>query len=108
MISGFRHEVAKKCSLLGYYAASSGNFLRYLNLWLQGLGQTSVMATKVRKNAILTLLFIYIQGDLMPIQLFLKDARHHRDTKQCPAILYNMTAYGKRQVLHLNDVANAL
>jgi hypothetical protein len=26
-ISGFRREVAQKCELLGYYAASSGNFL---------------------------------------------------------------------------------
>ena len=26
MISGFRREVAEKCALLGYYAASSGNF----------------------------------------------------------------------------------
>jgi len=27
VISGFRHEVAKNCVILGYYAASSGNFL---------------------------------------------------------------------------------
>jgi hypothetical protein len=27
MISGFRREVATKCALLGYYAASSGKFL---------------------------------------------------------------------------------
>jgi hypothetical protein len=27
MISGFHPEVAKNCALLGYYAASSGNFL---------------------------------------------------------------------------------
>jgi len=27
MISGFRHEVDENCALLGYYAASSGNFL---------------------------------------------------------------------------------
>ena len=26
-ISGFRREVAKNCALVGYYAASSGNFL---------------------------------------------------------------------------------
>ena len=26
VISGFRHEVAKNCAILGYYAASSGNF----------------------------------------------------------------------------------
>ena len=26
-ISGFRHEVAENCALLGHYAASSGNFL---------------------------------------------------------------------------------
>jgi len=28
MTSGFRREVAENCTLLGYYAASSGNFLR--------------------------------------------------------------------------------
>jgi hypothetical protein len=27
VISGFRHEVAENCALLGYYTASSGNFL---------------------------------------------------------------------------------
>jgi hypothetical protein len=27
MISGFCHEVAENCALLGYYAASSGNLL---------------------------------------------------------------------------------
>jgi hypothetical protein len=27
MISDFRREVAENCALLGYYAASSGNFL---------------------------------------------------------------------------------
>jgi hypothetical protein len=27
VISGFRREVAENCSLLGYYALSSGNFL---------------------------------------------------------------------------------
>jgi hypothetical protein len=27
VISGFRHEVDENCALLGYYAASSGNFL---------------------------------------------------------------------------------
>jgi len=27
MCSGFCHEVDKNCTLLGYYAASSGNFL---------------------------------------------------------------------------------
>jgi len=27
MISGFRCKVAENCSLLGYYALSSGNFL---------------------------------------------------------------------------------
>jgi hypothetical protein len=27
VISGFRHEVDAKCTLLGYYAASSGNLL---------------------------------------------------------------------------------
>ena len=27
MISGFRHEVAENCAILGYYTASSGNFL---------------------------------------------------------------------------------
>jgi hypothetical protein len=27
MISGFCHKVAENCALLGYYAASSGNFL---------------------------------------------------------------------------------
>ena len=27
VISGFCHEVDEKCTLLGYYAASSGNFL---------------------------------------------------------------------------------
>jgi hypothetical protein len=27
LISGFRREVDKKCALLGYYAANSGNFL---------------------------------------------------------------------------------
>jgi len=27
VISGFCHEVAEKIALLGYYAASSGNFL---------------------------------------------------------------------------------
>jgi len=27
MISSFRHEVDENCVLLGYYAASSGNFL---------------------------------------------------------------------------------
>ena len=27
VISGFRREVDKNCSILGYYAASSGNFL---------------------------------------------------------------------------------
>ena len=27
MISGFRREVGENCALLGYYAASSGNFL---------------------------------------------------------------------------------
>jgi hypothetical protein len=26
VISGFRHEVAENCPLLGYYAASGGNF----------------------------------------------------------------------------------
>jgi len=26
VISGFRHEVAKNCAILGYYATSSGNF----------------------------------------------------------------------------------
>jgi len=51
MISGFRHEVAKNCALLGYYAARSSNFLRYSNLGRQVTGQTSVMATKVLKNA---------------------------------------------------------
>ena len=35
MIWGFPQEVAKKFSLLGYYAASSGNLLRYLNLGWQ-------------------------------------------------------------------------
>jgi len=28
VISGFRHEVDENNTLLGYYAASSGNFLR--------------------------------------------------------------------------------
>jgi hypothetical protein len=28
VISGFRHEVDENCALLGYYAASSGNFLQ--------------------------------------------------------------------------------
>jgi hypothetical protein len=28
--SGFHHEAAKNCALLGYYAASSGNFLPML------------------------------------------------------------------------------
>jgi len=28
MISGLRGEVGEKCAVLGYYAASSGNFLR--------------------------------------------------------------------------------
>jgi len=27
LISGFCHEVVEKCTLLGYYAVSSGNFL---------------------------------------------------------------------------------
>jgi len=27
VISGFCHEVAENCALLGYYAASSGSFL---------------------------------------------------------------------------------
>jgi len=27
MIAGFRREVQENCALLGYYAASSGNFL---------------------------------------------------------------------------------
>jgi hypothetical protein len=27
VISGFRREVAENCALLGYYSASSGNFL---------------------------------------------------------------------------------
>jgi len=27
MISGFQHEVAENCALLGHYAASSGNLL---------------------------------------------------------------------------------
>jgi len=27
VISGFRHEVDENCALLGYYAASSGNFV---------------------------------------------------------------------------------
>jgi len=27
VISGFRREVAENCALLGYYAASGGNFL---------------------------------------------------------------------------------
>ena len=27
VFAGFRHEVAENCALLGYYAASSGNFL---------------------------------------------------------------------------------
>jgi hypothetical protein len=27
MVSGFRREVDDNCALLGYYAASSGNFL---------------------------------------------------------------------------------
>jgi hypothetical protein len=27
VISGFRHEVDENCALVGYYAASSGNFL---------------------------------------------------------------------------------
>ena len=35
VISGFFHEVAENCALLGYYAASSGNFLPTFrdNLW---------------------------------------------------------------------------
>jgi hypothetical protein len=28
MISGFHHKADENCSLLGYYAGSSGNFLR--------------------------------------------------------------------------------
>ena len=27
VISGFRHEVEENCAVLGYYGASSGNFL---------------------------------------------------------------------------------
>ena len=30
MIAGFRQEVAENCTLLGYYAASNGNFLLQL------------------------------------------------------------------------------
>jgi hypothetical protein len=30
VISGFQHEAAKNCALLGYYAASGGNFLPML------------------------------------------------------------------------------
>jgi hypothetical protein len=31
-ISGFRREVAENCALLGYYAASSGNFSYHYSL----------------------------------------------------------------------------
>jgi len=35
MISGFHHEVAKNCTLLGYYAARSVNFLpTFRDSWL--------------------------------------------------------------------------
>jgi len=37
MISGFHHEVDEKCALLGYYAASSGNFLPMIQtFWILG------------------------------------------------------------------------
>ena len=52
------------------------------------------MATKVLKNAIFPLVFIYIQGGLIPLELFLKDPRHQRDTKQCHVILYNHESLG--------------
>ena len=32
VISGFRREVDENCALLGYYAASSGNFVNTANL----------------------------------------------------------------------------
>ena len=42
VISGFLHEVAENCAVLGYYAASSGNFLRtfqdYLSVPSSGQG----------------------------------------------------------------------
>jgi hypothetical protein len=44
LISGFRREVDEICALLGYYAASCGNFLR--TFW----DNVSVPSSRVKKT----------------------------------------------------------
>jgi len=44
MISGFRREVGDNCALLGYYAASSGNFLtKFIELSVKSSGVTNTI-----------------------------------------------------------------
>jgi len=61
VISGFRREIVERCALLGYYAASSGNFvpifwnnlsvqesIRILDSWTRRMGRIGCPETSVR------------------------------------------------------------
>jgi len=48
VVSGFHHRVVENCVLLGYYAASSGNFLPMFwgNVWIPSSRMGSIGCTK--------------------------------------------------------------
>jgi hypothetical protein len=78
VISGFRREVVENCTLMGYYAASSDNFLPTIRENLSGpsLGAKDTLTLKMRpkrrqeititrcvikqNNAVLILLYAYV------------------------------------------------
>jgi hypothetical protein len=59
MISGFCHEVADNCTLLGYTATSSGNFLEIKEI-------TTTCCVITQKSVVLTQYFIFKKPVLRP------------------------------------------